>query len=345
MDPTGHIVLLEKVTETVKRLNQARLIRYNRATEAVYATDMGRIASNYYINVETMSYFMANLKPQTRDEMLLFHLSQASEFKQLDARKEEFEEMKQLCMECRIVEVDKASYNEAHTKVLCLIEAYLKNRMVKTFSLISDMAYVIQNSARLLRAMFEISLQKNFANLAKSTLAWCQIIDKRILPGAHPMRQFTLDSSMGKLTNQNKAITKYGYIPLDTVYRLEVPHKISMDDIYEHKLEEAGKYISPAHQDDLYKFASYLPYMDLQIECQPITRTILKVQLTLNAEFVWNDRWNGKQEPFWIMIDNDSEILHQEFFQLQKKDVRRPGEKLRGIKNEDSCTVTFFIPY
>ena len=29
--------------------------------------------------------------------MLLFHLAQASEFKQLDARKEEYEEMKQLC--------------------------------------------------------------------------------------------------------------------------------------------------------------------------------------------------------------------------------------------------------
>jgi len=55
---------------------------------------MGRIASNYYINVETMSYFMANLTATTAEERLLFHLSQASEFKQLDARKEEFEEMK-----------------------------------------------------------------------------------------------------------------------------------------------------------------------------------------------------------------------------------------------------------
>ena len=87
---------------------------------------MGRIASNYYINVETMSYFMANLRPNTREEMLLFHLSQASEFKQLDARREEYEEMKMLVTECRYVEVDKASYNEAHTKVLCLFEAYLK---------------------------------------------------------------------------------------------------------------------------------------------------------------------------------------------------------------------------
>ena len=124
---------------------------------------MGRIASNYYINVDTMSYLMANLTASTTEERVLFHLSQSSEFKQLDARKEEFEEMKQLCAECRYVEVDKTCYNEAHTKVLCLLEAYLKKRPVKTFSLISDMAYVVQNSARLLRAMFEIAMQKNFS--------------------------------------------------------------------------------------------------------------------------------------------------------------------------------------
>ena len=69
------MILLEKVTEVVESLNRARLIRFNRSNETVYATDMGRIASNYYINVETMSYFMSNLRPNTREEMLLYHLA------------------------------------------------------------------------------------------------------------------------------------------------------------------------------------------------------------------------------------------------------------------------------
>ena len=85
---------MAKVTEVVEGLNRAHLIRYNRGTEAVFSTDMGRIASNYYINVETMSYFMSNLRPNTREEMLLYHLAQATEFKQLDARKEEHNELK-----------------------------------------------------------------------------------------------------------------------------------------------------------------------------------------------------------------------------------------------------------
>jgi len=58
-----------------------QLIRYNEQSDAVFPTDMGRIASNYYINVDTMSYFMENLKPNIREEIFLYHLANANEFK------------------------------------------------------------------------------------------------------------------------------------------------------------------------------------------------------------------------------------------------------------------------
>jgi hypothetical protein len=69
----------------------------------------------------------------------------------------------------------------------------------------------------------------------------------------------------------------------------------------------------------------------------------LKVQVRLIPEFEWNDRWNGKNEPFWIMIDNEEEILHQEFFMLSKADVKKRGSA--RIKNEEGISLTFFIPY
>ena len=74
------------------------------------------------------------------------------------------------------------------------------------------------------------------------------------------MRQFTLNCSVGKLTNQNAKTTRFGYLKDDIVYRLE-QFKVSMDDIYEKKLDEAVRYIHPAYQDELYKFASYIPYI------------------------------------------------------------------------------------
>ena len=68
----------------------------------------------------------------------------------------------------------------------------------------------------------------------------------------------------------------------------------------------------------------------------------MKIQVTLTADFEWNDRWNGKSEPFWIMVDNETEILHSEFFMLHKKDVRK---KFTKMKNEEGVSLTFFIPY
>mmetsp|Transcript_12631 Transcript_12631/g.19647 ORF Transcript_12631/g.19647 Transcript_12631/m.19647 type:complete len:214 (+) Transcript_12631:747-1388(+) len=212
-----------------------QLIRYNTQTEGLFATDMGRIASNYYINCETMSYFMANLKPQCRESLFLYHLAQASEFKQLEARKEEHEELKYLVQDMQFVEVDKSSFNEAHTKVLIMIECYLRKIPLKCFSLISDMAYVAQNVARLIRAMFEIALQKNMANLAKIALNWCKIIDKRLRPNDHPLKQFCADSWVGKLTNASEKVTKFGYLKDEIVYQVQ-RFNVDLDMIFDRNL-------------------------------------------------------------------------------------------------------------
>ena len=146
--------------------------------------------------------------------------------------------------ECELVEVQKATVNEAPTKVLMLFEAYLKNRTLKTFSLISDMAYIVQNSARLLRALFEIAMQRNYADLMKTTLDWCHILDKRVLPNSHILRQFSLNCHVGKLTNANAHVTRFGYIKDDIVYRLE-QFQVSMDNLYSRQLDEASRYIGP----------------------------------------------------------------------------------------------------
>lgn len=273
----------------------------------------------------------------------MYHLSQACEFKQLEARREEYEELKLLCQDVTFVEIDKACFNEAHTKVLVLLECYLRRIPVKTFSLISDMAYVAQNVARLLRAMFEIALKKNHANLAKIALNWCKIIDKRLKPSDHPMKQFCLDSWYGKLTSASEKVTKFGYLKDEIAFQLK-RYDVSLDMISDKDLQEAKRHLTPDMQDQLYKFAGHIPYFDIDIQCQPITRSILKVQVRLIPDFEWSDRWNGKSEPFWVLVDNEAEILHQEFFTLHKTDVKKRFGGPR-IKNEEGVSLTFFIPY
>jgi hypothetical protein len=90
------------------------------------------------------------------------------------------------------------------------------------------------------------------------------------------MRQFCSSSHVGKLTNANAKVTKYGYLREDIAYRLE-QYRISMDDVYERKLEEAQRFLQGSYLEELYKFVAFVPYLDLEVTCQPITRTILKV--------------------------------------------------------------------
>jgi pre-mRNA-splicing helicase BRR2 len=110
------------------------------------------------------------------------------------------------------------------------------------------------------------------------------------------------------LTNPNGKVTNYGYIH-DEVYLRCERERISLTKILENDYVFRGN-MAPAHVQEMHKFAKTLPYIDIDVQMQPITRSILKISLTIYAEWNWNDRWNGRSEPFWIVIDNGSEILH-----------------------------------
>ena len=68
------------------------------------------------------------------------------------------------------------------------------------------------------------------------------------------------------------------------------------------------------------------PSLSIVSNIQPVTRSVLRVRLTITAEFEWNDKVHGgTSEPWWIWVedpDNDH-IYHHEYFLLLKKHVSR----------------------
>jgi pre-mRNA-splicing helicase BRR2 len=52
----------------------------------------------------------------------------------------------------------------------------------------------------------------------------------------------------------------------------------------------------------------------------PITRSTLRVELTVTPDFKWDDKIHGKSEGFWIFVEdvNGEIILHQEYFLLKQ---------------------------
>lgn len=188
-DPSGHAYLLNKVTEVCQKLHKYRLIVYHQNSEQLSSTDMGRIASNYYIDVSTLNQFLKNIKQEHNEQRLLYQMANSKEFEQLRVRPDEEQELLLLSREvCSFVQIDKSEVLSSYGKVLILLESYLRNVAIKEFSLIADMGYVVQNGTRIMRALSELCLNMNFAELTRHAIQWCKYIDKRMAPEQNPLR-------------------------------------------------------------------------------------------------------------------------------------------------------------
>lgn len=44
--------------------------------------------------------------------------------------------------------------------------------------------------------------------------------------------------------------------------------------------------------------------LELAAHVQPITRTCLKIDLTITPDFAWEDKVHGYVEPFWILVED-----------------------------------------
>lgn len=69
------------------------------------------------------------------------------------------------------------------------------------------------------------------------------------------------------------------------------------------------------------------PTIAIAASIQPITRTVLRVRLTIKPEFEWYDKIHGSSEPWWIWVEDpdNQHIYHSEYYLLTKKMVSYPS--------------------
>lgn len=80
------------------------------------------------------------------------------------------------------------------------------------------------------------------------------------------------------------------------------------------------------------KLVDAFPSLQLAASIQPITRTVLKVSLTVTPDFQWKDKLHGStSEPWWVWVEDaeSNHMYHSEHFLLQKKQVCS-GETIHG---------------
>lgn len=294
-------------------LDKCNLIKFDRKSGNIQSTELGRIASHYYCTTESMSIYNQFLKP-TLSEIELFRVfSLSSEFKNITIREEEKLELQKL-ME-RVPIPIKESIDEPSAKVNVLLQAYISQLKLEGLALMSDMVYVTQSAARLMRAIHEIVLFSGWAEMADKTLSLCKMIDRRMWQSLSPLRQFKR-------------------LPEEVVKKLE-KKGFPFERLYDLGPNEIGELLRmPKMGKAVHKYIHMFPKLELSAHIQPITRSTLKVELTIIPDFQWDERIHGTSQAFWILIEDvDGEvILHHEYFLLKQKYC------------QDEHVVKFFIP-
>lgn len=294
-------------------LDKNNLIKYDRKSGHFQVTDLGRVASHYYITHQSMAAFNDFLKPNVTDIELLRIFSLSSEFQHMTVREEEKTELAKLLDKVPIPV--KESIEEPSAKVNVLLQAYISRLGLEGFALISDMVYITQSAGRVMRALFEIVLKRGWASAAVKCLNLCKMISHRMWGAQSPLRQFK-------------------GIPSDIIKRIEGKDFV-WDRFYDLEAHAIGELIRfPKMGRTIHKAVHQLPRLELQGHVQPITRSVLRVELVLTPDFQFDEALHGSAEPFWVIVEDvDSEtVLHHEYFVLSKKFAN------------DAHTVTFTIP-
>uniref|UniRef100_A0A8C7TG87 U5 small nuclear ribonucleoprotein 200 kDa helicase n=1 Tax=Oncorhynchus mykiss TaxID=8022 RepID=A0A8C7TG87_ONCMY len=311
-DPLLERRRMDLVHTAANVLDKNSLVKYDKRTGAFQVTDLGRIASHFYITHDSIQTYNQLLKP-TLSEIELFRVfSLSSEFRNITVREEEKLELQKLLE--RVPIPVKESIEEPSAKINVLLQAYISQLKLEGFALMADMVYVTQSAGRLMRAIFEIVLSRGWAQLTDKTMNLCKMIDKRMWQSMSPLRQFR------KLPEEViKKIEKKNF-PFERLY-----------DLNHNEIGESALHCTP---NTIHKYVHQFPKLDLAVHLQPITRSTLKVELTITPDFQWDDKVHGSSEAFWILVEDvDSEvILHHEYFLLKAKYA------------QDEHLVTFFVP-
>ncbi|KAM0927600.1 hypothetical protein ACQ4PT_002783 [Festuca glaucescens] len=186
--PVLESIVSRTVHSAANLLDRNNLINYDRRTGYFQVTDLGRIASYYYISHRTISTYNEYLKPTMGYIELCQLFSLSEEFKYVIVRQDEKMELTKLLDHVPIPV--KENLEEPGTKINVLLQAYISRLKLEGLSLGSDMIYIRQSAGRLVRALFEMVLKRGWAQLVEKALNLSKMIDMKMWSVQTPLRQF-----------------------------------------------------------------------------------------------------------------------------------------------------------
>ncbi|PRT55411.1 Pre-mRNA-splicing factor brr2 [Wickerhamiella sorbophila] len=261
----------------------------------VKITKLGRISADFYITPDSMATYGEQLKSYLDIIDIMRVFSRSSEFKYIPVRIEERVELNRLV---NLVPIPvKEPPTEPVAKMNVLLQAYICRLSLSGFALASDMIYVVQSASRLIRAMFEIAVANKWAQLARKLLDLFKMVDRRMWLTSTPFRQFP--------TCPVEVIrkTEASMLPWERYFDLDTP-------------AELGQAIrSPRDGELVLSLLHQFPRFSIEAQAQPLTHTMVRVNVEITPTFDWNSELHNKAERFWLAVDDGQDnLLYSEWY-------------------------------
>lgn len=320
-DPSLSLKQRALVTDAARALDKAKMMRFDEKSGNFYCTELGRIASHFYIQYSSVETYNEMLRRHMNDSEVIEMVAHSSEFENIVVREEEQNELEMLARTCCPLEVRGGPSNK-YGKISILIQLYISRGSIDAFSLVSDAAYISASLARIMRALFEICLRRGWCEMSLLMLEYCKAVDRQIWPHQHPLRQFDK-----KLSSE--------------ILRKLEERGADLDRLQEMEEKDIGALIRYGPGGRMVKeHLGYFPWIQLTATISPITRTVLKVDLIITPDFTWKDHFHGTAQRWWILVEDteNDHIYHSELFTLTKRMARGEPQKL-------SFTVPIFEPH
>ena len=297
-DPRLNIRTNELIKIAAKQLDKQRMVRYDEESGNLAVTDLGRIASHFYIQNDSIATFNSELERKKihTDADLIHLICCACEFENIRVRQEEMDDIVSIMEKDCPLKIT-APLDEFSGKSCVLLQAYISNARLSNFTLISDTNYIASNAGRVARALFEMCLKKGMASAAVILHRIAKSADKRLWWFQSPLRQF-----------------HYEKIPENVFKVLESKRNRSNKDIYslddtlallEMQSNELGQYIHwKKGGKTVQRCAGMLPRIEMNCIVQPVTRGILRFQIQLTPKFIWESKYHGGAVGFWLWVED-----------------------------------------
>ncbi|KFD48171.1 hypothetical protein M513_10957 [Trichuris suis] len=170
-----NLYLSSLIETAIRSLEQSRCVEVDEDRRTLFSRTPGRIASYYYLNHKTVKLFLDRLSVSSTVMDLLLILTSVPEYDEIPVRHNEELINSDLAKQC-VVKFDQSVYDDPHVKTHLLYQAHFLRLTLPCTDYETDLKSVLDQSIRIVQAMFDITAEQGWLATALRTINLLQMI-------------------------------------------------------------------------------------------------------------------------------------------------------------------------